>query len=163
MSDDNDPTQTSAAPAGTGARKAGGRPAGAAGKGAAAGKRRAAVAGKGARAGAGKAAAPKAAPVPVTGPAEGGTLKVKELLTRVLARTGANRAAARPVIAAVLKELGDSLARGEAFALPPLGRGKIRPKKEGATGPAITVRLVQGKGKGKGKKDGETPLAPAEE
>lgn len=107
-----------------------------------------------------QAAAAKAAPVPVTGPVEGGILKPKELLTRVLARSGANRVAARPVIEAVLTELAESLARGESFVLPPLGKGKIRPRKEGAKETAgVTLKLTPAKA----KKDGDTPLAPAEE
>lgn len=124
-----------------------------------------AAGGKGARAKAGtgarKGAAAKPAPAPVTGPAEGGTMKAKEFMTRVLARSGSNRVTAKPVVDAVLAELGEAIARGEAFVLPPLGRGRVKPAKEGATGSALTIKLNQGKGKGKNQDD--TPLAPAEE
>lgn len=90
----------------------------------------------------------KAIAAPVTGPAEGGTMKIKEFTTRVLARAGATRAAGKPVIDAVLAELGESLARGESFALPPLGRGKVRPAKDGAKADAaLTLKIKQGGGK----------------
>lgn len=162
MSDVSDPTEKPAAPAGANRPgKAGGRkPGAAAGKGARAGAKAGAQkpgAGKGA--GARKAAVAKPAPAPVTGPAEGGTMKIREFVTRVLARSGANRLAAKPVIDAVLAELGESLARGESFVLPPLGRAKVRPTKDGAKEGVIQVRLKQGAG----KKDGDSPLAPAEE
>jgi len=153
MSDTPDPTEKTRA---AGAKRKGagakpGRAAGAKGAGAKPGATRAA--------GARKAAAQKPAPVPVTGPAEGGTMKAKELMTRVLARTGANRATAKPVIDAVLAELGESLARGEGFVLPPLGRARIKPAKEGAKTDVIQLRLRQGAG----KKDADTPLAPTDE
>lgn len=154
MSDTSDPTEkTGAAGAmGKGKKTVGAKPGRAAG---AKGARPGAKVGAGAR----KAAASKPAPVPVAGPAEGGIMKGKEFMTRVLARSGANRAIAKPVMDAVLAELGDSLARGEGFVLPPLGRAKIKPAKEGAKGDVIQVRLRRGGG----KKDAETPLAPTED
>ncbi|WP_323041341.1 HU family DNA-binding protein [Gemmobacter sp.] len=105
-----------------------------------------------------KAAAPVPA-TPIEGPVEGGVLKAKDLLERVAARAGANKKQAKPFMDAVLHEIGASLARGESFILPPLGRGKLRPRKEGATGEGVMLKLLPVKS----KKEGETPLAPAEE
>lgn len=155
MSDTTDPK--AAAAGGKGRAKGAGKGARAAGaaKGARAGKAGAGKAGAARK----TAAAPKVAPTPITGPVEGGTLKTKELLTRVAARSGAATPAARLVMNAVLTELAESLARGESFVLPPLGKGKVRPKKEGAKGEGIMLKLR----KPKPKKEGETPLAPAEE
>ncbi len=156
MSDTSDPTEKTRA---AGAKRQGARGAGAKPGRVAGAKGAGAKPGAGRAAGARKAAAAKPAPTPITGPAEGGTMKAKEFMTRVLARSGANRAVAKPVIDAVLAELGASLARGEGFVLPPLGRAKIKPTKEGAKGDVIQVRLRQGGG----KNDGDAPLAPTEE
>jgi hypothetical protein len=165
MSDVSDPTDTAGEPARAkraaraAARKSGAAAAkGAGAKGARAGAKAGAQrAGGGARKAA--AAKPASAPAPVTGPAEGGTMKAKEFMARVLARSGANRTVAKPVIDAVLVELGLSLARGEAFVLPPLGRGRVRPAKDGAKAGFIQVKIKQGDA----KKDGDTPLAPEED
>ena len=138
------------------ARKPAAKPAGA-GKGAAATK--AAKPAKAARPARAAKPAAAAAPTPVTGPVEGGTLKLKALVERVAARSGAKASAAKPVIEAVLAELGESLARGEAFNLPPLGKAKIGRTKEGAKGDTIVIKLKRGGA----KKDAAPPLAPADE
>ena len=166
MTDETESTTTAAASAKAGAGK--GRAKGAGAK--AAGARKGAARAAGAKAGKAGGARPagagakgkvaKAAPAPITGPVEGGTLKTKELIDRVVARSGAGRMAAKPVVDAVLVELAESLARGESFVLPPLGRGKIRPAKEGAKEGMMTLRINKG---GRAKKDDATPLAPAEE
>lgn len=94
-------------------------------------------------------AAAKAAPVlapsaPITGPAAGGVMKIKELLDRVVARSGVKKKDAKPVVDALLLELGDSLGRGEGFVLPPLGRAKLGRTKEGSNGDMLVVKLKRG-------------------
>jgi hypothetical protein len=119
-------------------------------------------------AGAAKAGGPararpaKPAPTPVTGPVEGGTMKAKHLLERVAARSGTGRAAAKPVVDAVLVELGEALGRGEMLVLPGLGKVKVKAAKDGAKGGAIQMKLIP-LGAKADKKDGETPLAPEED
>lgn len=109
-----------------------------------------------------KAAAP--APMPIEGPIEGGVLKVRSLLERVVARAGADKKQAKAVMDAVLHELGASLNRGEAFILPPLGRAKVTLKGDDETGRKTLIKLRPATGgKAKAKKEGETPLAPAQE
>jgi DNA-binding protein HU-alpha len=115
-----------------------------------------------AAAGAKKPAAPKAAPAPITGPVEGGFMKLKPLLDRVVARSGSGRMVARPVVDAVLIELGEALRRGETLALPGLGKIKVKTPKEGAKGPGIPLRLLP-MAEGGAKKDSAAPLAPAED
>ncbi len=111
-----------------------------------------------------KAAKPAPAAALIDGPVEGGVLKAKDLLDRVAARAGANKKQAKTIIDAVLHELGASIARGEGFVLPPLGRAKVTLKDDEEKGPRMIVRLKRGAGKGaKEQKDGATPLAPAED
>jgi hypothetical protein len=107
-------------------------------------------------------AAPKAAPVPITGPVEGGTMKFKPLMDRVVARSGSGRMAAKSVVDAVLVELGEALRRGETVVLPGLGKIKVKTPKEGAKGPGVPLRLLPFP-EGGAKKDDAAPLAPAED
>lgn len=112
-------------------------------------------------AGAGKGPrAAKAAPAPITGPVEGGVMKGKHLAERVVARSGVTRAAARPVIEAVLVELGEALARGETLVLAGLGKIKVKAAKEGAKGGATQLRLMP---IGGGQKDKTAPSDDAAE
>ena len=85
-------------------------------------------------------------------------MKPKLLLERVLARSGAGRAAAKPVIDAMLIELGEALRRGETLALPGLGKIKVKTPKEGAKGPGIVLKLLP-MAEGAAKKDAAAPLA----
>jgi nucleoid DNA-binding protein len=129
-------------------------------------KRPGAKAGAAGKAGrAGKAAMTrKAEPAPISGPVEGGTMRAKTLVDRVVARSGTGRAAAKPVIDALLVELGDSLRRGETLVLPGMGKLKVKPAKEGAKASGVQIKLTEIKAGGKGeKKDADTPLAPTEE
>lgn len=104
--------------------------------------------------------AAKAAPAPITGPVDGGVMKARTLLERVAARAGVSRAVAKPVLDAALAELGESIARGEGFVLPPLGKAKLGKSKEGAGGATqIVIKLKQGGA----KKEAENPLEPEAE
>lgn len=107
-------------------------------------------------------AAPKAPPVPITGPVDGGTMKLKPFMERVVARTGAGRVVAKPLVDAVLLELGEALRRGETVALPGLGKIKVKAPKEGAKAPGVLMRLLP-MSEGGAKKDDAAPLAPSED
>lgn len=87
------------------------------------------------------------------------TLRVKDLLDRVVARSGAKKPVAKPLVEAVLAELGEALSRGESFVLPPLGRARVNRSKAAAGGEVITIKLKRGAA----KKGADTPLAPEED
>jgi len=115
---------------------------------------------------AGAAKQPKvtATPMPIEGPIEGGVLKPAILLQRVVARAGADKKQAKAIMEAVLHELAASLGRGEGFVLPSLGKAKVSHKGDDEKGRMTLIKLKPlGAGAGKAKKEGETPLAPAEE
>lgn len=79
----------------------------------------------------GSAHLPRSAPV----------LSKRELVERILARTGVSRAAATPIIEATLAQLGEALSTGQTLAVPPLGRGRISVKRDSRGGDVITLRL----------------------
>lgn len=70
-------------------------------------------------------------------------LRKKELVERVVARSGLKAQDARPVIEAVLAELGETMAEGRGLVLPPLGRVKITREKKLPNGRLIVVRVRQ--------------------
>lgn len=86
-------------------------------------------------------------------------LKLKDLLDRVAARSGARKPAVRPVLDAVLAELGEALEQGQAFSLAPLGRGRVSRSKAGGKGTTLVIKLKRTGG----EKDAAPPLAPGEE
>lgn len=82
-------------------------------------------------------------------------LKLKELVDRVVASSGAKKKDAKAVVEATLAEIGRALASGEGLNLPVLG--KLRVVRAGAEGGgAMTLKLRQpapGGAKGKSAKD----------
>lgn len=70
-------------------------------------------------------------------------LRKKELIDRIVARTGAKKSAAKPVVEAVLAELGETLAAGRSLVLPPLGRLKVTREKAQPNGRVMVVRMRQ--------------------
>lgn len=149
MADSAEPTSTT--PKGR-TRKAGGKAAGtrkrAAPKGAAkTGARAARPRTKGGTATA--PAAPAEAPKPrlVSGSAEADAspkpMRKKELIEAVVQRAGVKKKVAKPVIEAVLAELGQALADGREMNLQPLGKIKINRTREMEDGRAIVVRMRQ--------------------
>lgn len=71
-------------------------------------------------------------------------LRLNALLDAVAATTGQKRSDIKAVVEATLAELGASLSRGEAFALPPLGRGKVNRKSESDGEEVMMVKLKRG-------------------
>lgn len=104
-------------------------------------------------------AAPAAVATPIEGPIEGGVLKTKDLLERVAARAATSKKEAKTIMDAVLHEIGASLGRGEGFALPAIGKAKVSRSADDDKGQKLVIKLKRGGP----KKEGETPLAPAEE
>lgn len=94
------------------------------------------------------AVAPKPAATAVSkpAPAAGGfpdALRKKELVEKVVARAGIKKRDAKPVIEAMLAELGETLAAGRSLVLPPLGRLKVNREKKLANGRVLVVKLRQ--------------------
>ena len=68
-------------------------------------------------------------------------LRKKELIDTVVRRSGIKKKDAKPVIEALLAELGENLAAGRELALPPLGRVKINREKDIPNGRVIVMKL----------------------
>ena len=81
------------------------------------------------------AAAAKAAEVPV--------LRKKELIERVVARSGVKKKDAKPAIEAMLAVLGEALAAGEELNLQPLGKVMVKKTKELANAKMMVCRIRQ--------------------
>lgn len=69
--------------------------------------------------------------------ATGGSLKLKDLIDSVAARTGAKKPEVKAAVEATLATLGEALATGKALAVPPLGKLRVVKNK----GPALTLKL----------------------
>lgn len=99
------------------------------------------------------------------GPApKGDGVKMKELLTAVVAKTGAKKKDAKDVVDAVLAEIAAALSAGKSLSLPPLGNLRVAKTQEkgGATMMVLKLRMGgSGGGSGSGK-DANAPLADAE-
>lgn len=65
----------------------------------------------------------------------------RELIDRVVEASGIKKKAAKPVVEAMLKELGDALSRGETLNLQPLGKGIVKNHKELENAEVIEMRL----------------------
>lgn len=76
----------------------------------------------------------------VTGP----ELKKRELLERVVTRSGVKKRDAKLVVEAMLAVMGEALAEGEELNLPPFGKLKINRVKESANGRILNCKLRQG-------------------
>lgn len=73
------------------------------------------------------------------------TLRKRELIDKVVKRSGIKKKDAKPVIEAMLAELGEVLAEGRDLALPPLGRVKVNRKKDLPNGQVLIVKVRQTK------------------
>ncbi|WP_299958830.1 HU family DNA-binding protein [uncultured Roseobacter sp.] len=80
---------------------------------------------------------------PVTSADFANALRKKELVDRVVARTGAKKRDAKPVVEALLSELGEALADGRSLVLPPLGRVRINREKKLTNGRVIVAKIRQ--------------------
>ncbi|MFN3938731.1 MAG: HU family DNA-binding protein [Gemmobacter sp.] len=88
-------------------------------------------------------------------------LKVKDIVERVLARTGQKKKDVRPAVEATLAVLGEALARGEALNLPGFGKARVSRTRDTGVGSALTIKLRRGAGGGKpGKRSAPEGLAP---
>jgi DNA-binding protein HU-alpha len=70
-------------------------------------------------------------------------LRKKELIEKVVARSGVKKKDAKPVVEAVLAELGVALTSNRGMALPPLGKIKINRNKPLPNGRVSIVKVRQ--------------------
>ncbi len=91
----------------------------------------------------------------------------RELVDRVVAASGIKKRAAKPVIEALLKELGDGFSRGETLNLQPFGKGIVKTLKTLENAEVIEVRLRRSKlflaSAASGEDDDADPLADTAE
>lgn len=69
----------------------------------------------------------------------------RELVDLVVAASGIKKRAAKPVIEAMLKELGDALSRGETLNLQPFGKGIVKNRKDLENAEVVELRLRRSK------------------
>lgn len=67
-------------------------------------------------------------------------LRLRDLIDKVATRTGTKKPQARPVIEAVLEELGAALSAGQGLNLPGLGKARVARAADTPAG-AMTVKL----------------------
>lgn len=70
-------------------------------------------------------------------------LRKKELVDAVVARSGIKKKDAKPVVEAMLAELGEALAAGRELILPPLGRTKLNRERVLDDGRVMIVKIRQ--------------------
>ncbi len=134
----------------------------------AAAPRKSATAAKAKKATAGKAtpaAAPEAAVKPVPAPQEAPAvtpvpvIRRKEMVERIVARSGLKANAVKSVLDPLLREMGEALSRGEVLSLQPLGKLMVNRRKQVAGGEVMICKLRRKTP----EKNGPQPLAkPAE-
>ncbi|WP_457648805.1 HU family DNA-binding protein [Profundibacter sp.] len=93
----------------------------------------------------GKAAAkPETEPAAASKPAVSApVLRKKELIERVVERSGVKKKDAKPTIEAMLAVLGEALAAGEELNLQPLGKVMVKKTKELANAKMMVCRIRQ--------------------
>lgn len=70
-------------------------------------------------------------------------LRKRELIEAVVQRSGVKKKDAKPVVEAMLQEIGENLAEGRDLVLPPLGKIKVAREKKTQNGRVIVVRVRQ--------------------
>ena len=80
-------------------------------------------------------------------------LKKRELIEKVVLKSGIKKKDAKPVVEAMLEVLGDALADGRELNLRPLGKLKLNRTKETASARIIVAKIRQ-------SKDAQKPNAP---
>ncbi len=82
----------------------------------------------------------------------------RELIDRVVKASGIKKKAAKPVIEAVLKELGDAVSRGETLNLQPFGKANVKRSKDLEHAEILEVRLRRSKLAIKAAEEAAAPL-----
>ncbi len=94
----------------------------------------------------------------------GGHLRLKDLVEKVVASSGAKAKEVRDIVTATLTELAAALERGDALNLPELGKVRVARRgddPEGTT--SMVLKLRKGGPGGPRRKEGQEALAEASE
>jgi DNA-binding protein HU-alpha len=83
----------------------------------------------------------KAAKTETASDGDGTSLKKKDLIDRVVAASGVKKKDAKPVVEAMLAEMGEALGRGEGLQLLPFGNLRVVKSKDLASGEVVTVKV----------------------
>ena len=114
-------------------------------------------------AGAKTAPKPAAAKAGAAGAVEVKALGKRGLIERVVETSGIKKKSAKPVVEAVLKELGEALSRGDRLNLQPFGKAFVKNRKEVANAEVFELRLRRSKQAMAGGPAPAGPLAEAAE
>lgn len=90
-------------------------------------------------------------------------LKKKDLIDKVVATTGAQKATVREIVEATLSVLGDALSTGVMLNLPPFGKAKVSRPSDATSGKPMTVKLRRSAPGGNGGTKTKQALADAED
>ncbi len=90
---------------------------------------------------------------------KGDTVKLTDLVDRVVASSGQKKAEATKAVKATLAVLAGAIEAGEVLALPPLGRLTLAKRKTTAKGEILTLKLRRGGA----EKTARQPLAAEDE
>lgn len=71
------------------------------------------------------------------------SLRKKHLIDRVVQRSGVKKKDAKPVVEAMLAELGEMLSSGQDLVLPPLGKLHVNREKPVPNGRVLIVKIRQ--------------------
>ena len=99
----------------------------------------------------------------ITGEAATGSLRKKDLLERVGAKSKAKKKDIKDVVEATLLVLGEALAAGEELNLPPLGKAKVNRQNGVTGGDMYIIRLRRSSGKVAGEDATTEALADTED
>jgi DNA-binding protein HU-alpha len=83
----------------------------------------------------------------------GPEMKKKDLIEKIVKRSGVKKKDVKPVVEAMLAVLGEALTEGRELVLQPMGRLKVTRVKDTGNGRVLICRLRQGGGDGKGDKE----------
>lgn len=106
---------------------------------------------------------PAATAAPATSADPVKVLGKRELIDRVVTASGIKKRAAKPVIEAVLMELGEAFSRGDTLNLQPFGKGITKNRKDLENAEVIEVRLRRSKTAVRASAQVRDPLAEAAE
>ena len=105
----------------------------------------------------------EAAPVADGAVKAANVLRLKDLVERVAAATGAKKKGVKEIVEAVLKEMGAALELGHSLNLPGFGKARVARPQGAEDGTPMTVKLRRGPGPGAKAKAGTAALAEAED
>jgi pyruvate/2-oxoglutarate dehydrogenase complex dihydrolipoamide acyltransferase (E2) component len=73
------------------------------------------------------------------------TLTKRDLIERVVETSGIKKKEVKPVVEAMLREMGEALSRGETLNLQPMGKGIVKARKAHENAEVVELRLRRSK------------------